>query len=137
MMDGKCTVYFDDPFWVGVFERNDENGYSAARHVFGDEPSDAELLHFCKNEFVALKYSAAIPPEKTPLEEMNFKRRQREVRKQMSQTGVGTYAQRALKAEYKRRKELNKQGAAIDRKEEARQRFLREQAAKKEKHKGR
>ena len=136
-MDGKCTVYFDDPFWVGVFERNDENGYSAARHVFGGELSEAELLHFCKNEFGALQYSAAIQPEKTPLEEMNFKRRQREVRKQMSQIGVGTYAQRALKAEYERRKELNKQGAAEDRKEEARQRLLNKQAAKKEKHKGR
>lgn len=135
-MDGKCTVYFDDPFWVGVFERNDENGYSAARHVFGGEPSDAELLNFCKNEFGALNYSAAILPEKMPLEEMNFKRKQREVRKQTAQTGVGTYAQRALKAEYERRKELNKQGAAEDRKVEARQRFLREQTAKKEKRKG-
>ena len=135
-MDGKCTVYFDDPFWVGVFERNDENGYSAARYVFGGEPSDAELLHFCKNEFNTLQYSAAIQPEKTPLEEMNFKRRQREIRKQMAQTGIGTYAQRSLKAEFERRKEANKKEATENRKERARQNFLSKQAEKKEKRKG-
>jgi hypothetical protein len=137
MMDGKCTVYFDDPFWVGIFERNDENGYSAARYVFGSEPGDAGFLLFCKNEFSSLKFSAAVLPLTTPLERMNFKRRQREVRKQMAQTGIGTYAQRALKAEYERRKELNKHETAENHKEEARQKVLREQAAKKEKRKGR
>jgi hypothetical protein len=137
MMDGKCTVYFDDPFWVGIFERNDENGYSAARFVFGSEPGDAEFLLFCKNEFSSLKFSASVLPVTTPLEHMNFKRRQREVRKQMAQTGIGTYAQRALKAEYERRKELNKHETAENHKEEARQKVLREQAAKKEKRKGR
>ena len=136
-MDGKCTVYFADPFWVGIFERNDENGYSAARYVFGSEPGDAEFLLFCKNEFSSLKFSAAVLPVTIPLGTMNFKRRQREVRKQMAQTEIGTYAQRVLKAEYKQRKELIKHETAENHKEEARQRVLRKQAAKKEKRKGR
>lgn len=31
------TVYFDGQFWVGIVERIDEGGLSAARVVFGAE----------------------------------------------------------------------------------------------------
>ena len=29
------TVYFEDPFWVGVFERVEDDQLSVCRHVFG------------------------------------------------------------------------------------------------------
>ena len=38
------TVFFDDPFWVGVFERADGGRLSVCRVVFGAEPRDAEVL---------------------------------------------------------------------------------------------
>ena len=31
----KLTVYFEDPFWVGVFERVEYNSLSVCRVVFG------------------------------------------------------------------------------------------------------
>ena len=37
------TVYFDDPFWVGVFERAEGGKLSAARITFGAEPKDHEV----------------------------------------------------------------------------------------------
>jgi Protein of unknown function (DUF2992) len=40
------TVYFEDPFWVGVLEIIDELGVRAARHVFGEEPDGQELYAF-------------------------------------------------------------------------------------------
>ena len=30
-MEGRATIYFEDPFWVGAFERSDGAGYAVAR----------------------------------------------------------------------------------------------------------
>ena len=55
-ISAQFTLYFDGRFWVGVLElherrrgaeANDQGGtVRAARHVFGAEPSDAELYDF-------------------------------------------------------------------------------------------
>ena len=34
-MKGKLTVYFDEPFWVGVFERCDNGKLSVCKITFG------------------------------------------------------------------------------------------------------
>ena len=49
---GKLTVYFDEPFWVGVFERIDGGKLSVCKVTFGAEPKDCEVL-----EFVLKNYS--------------------------------------------------------------------------------
>ena len=41
---GKLTVFFEDPFWVGVFERIENGRLSAAKVTFGAEPKEPELL---------------------------------------------------------------------------------------------
>ena len=37
---GKLTVFFEDPFWVGVFERISEGRLSVCKVTFGAEPKD-------------------------------------------------------------------------------------------------
>jgi hypothetical protein len=135
-MEGKCTIFFDDPFWVGLFEHQDEVGYALARVVFGGEPSDAELLQFCKARFSALDFR---PAEYAPLAneaQVSFKRRQRQIRKQMEQKGIGTYAQRVLKTQYENTKEAHRRTSSMVKEETTRQKFVQRQAARKEKHKG-
>ena len=51
------TVYFEDPFWVGVFERVEDDQLSVCRHVFGAEPTDAEVLAFVQQRFRKLVFS--------------------------------------------------------------------------------
>ena len=34
----RVTVYFDDPFWALLYEREGEGWYVASRTVFGAEP---------------------------------------------------------------------------------------------------
>jgi hypothetical protein len=141
-MDGKCTVYFEDPFWVAVSERIDEDGYSVARFVFGSEPMDAELHEFAARQFAARQFAAlsfSLPgPAPEPGErEIGFKRRQREARKQTQQQGVDTYAQRALQAERERMKQVRRAESQDEREAGQRQKFLLKQAQKKEKHRGR
>ena len=45
-VSGKLTVYFDEPFWVGVFERIEDGKLSAAKVTFGTEPKDYEVYEF-------------------------------------------------------------------------------------------
>ena len=36
-------VYFEEPFWVGVFERIEDNRLSVSKMTFGAEPKDHEV----------------------------------------------------------------------------------------------
>ena len=44
---GTLTVFFEEPFWVGVFEQIDQGELRAAKVVFGAEPKDYEIYDFC------------------------------------------------------------------------------------------
>ncbi len=39
----KVTILLENSFWIGLFERNDSEGYAVARKIFGGEPTDNEL----------------------------------------------------------------------------------------------
>ena len=43
---GKLTVYFENPFWVGVFERIENGKLSVCKVTFGAEPKDYEVWEF-------------------------------------------------------------------------------------------
>ena len=57
---GRLTVYFEDPFWVGVFERIENGKLSAAKVTFGAEPKDYEVREFINRHYYHLQYSPAI-----------------------------------------------------------------------------
>jgi hypothetical protein len=135
LMEGKLTVYFEDPFWVGVFEREDETGYRVCRVVFGPEPTDAELLAYIQEEFADLDFGEPLEGQVEIVKKKNFKRVQREVRREMEE-GVGTKAQRAMQAAL----ELNKREREVmsreRREEEQELKFRLRQEKRKEKHRG-
>ena len=54
------TIYFEDPFWVGVFERIEEGRLSVLRVTFGAEPKDYELWDFVLRRYNALRFSPAV-----------------------------------------------------------------------------
>ena len=57
---GRLTVYFDEPFWVGVFERIENGKLSAAKVTFGAEPKDYEVQEFINRHYYHFKFSPAI-----------------------------------------------------------------------------
>lgn len=130
------TVYFEDPFWAGLYERRTEEGYQAAKIVFGAEPKIYEVQAYLLGHLWNLPLSRPQKEEISLEKRQNPKRIQREVQKQMSQRGIGTKAQQALQAE----RELHKgERTAQNRQkkvEEAKERFLRKQEKKREKHRG-
>src|SRR5690349_3967139 len=96
-MEGKLTVYFEDPYWVGVFELEDEYGYRIARVIFGSEPRESELYAFVKEHYDEISYSKPLESQIKVERKRNFKRIQREVRREVMGEGVGTRSQQAMK----------------------------------------
>ena len=134
-VNGKLTVYFEDPFWVGVFEYIEDGKLSVAKVTFGAEPKDYEVQEYLQKMYYDLQFSPAV---KTVVKEnkRNPKRIQRDVKKQMQENGIGTKSQQALKMQ----QEQNKQERKIKRRErkeaEEKRMFELKQQKKKEKHKG-
>lgn len=132
----KLTVYFDDPFWVGVFERMEGGKLSAAKVTFGAEPKDYEVYEFILKHYYSLPFSPAVT---AAVKEVpgNPKRMQREIRKQLRDTGIGTKSQQALKLQQERNK-LERKGKSREQKQnELRRMFELKQQKRKEKHRGR
>jgi hypothetical protein len=135
LMEGKLTVYFEDPFWVGVFEREDETGYRVCRVVFGPEPTDAELLAYVREEYPNLDFGEPLRSHVEIVKKKNFKRVQREVRREMEE-GVGTKAQRAMQAALELSKQEREVVSREKREEEKELKFKLRQERRKEKHRG-
>ena len=57
---GKLTVFFEEPFWVGVFERIENGKLSVSKVTFGAEPKDYEIYEFVLKNYNSLRFSPAI-----------------------------------------------------------------------------
>jgi hypothetical protein len=133
----KLTVFFEDPFWVGVFERSDGGRYETARVVFGSEPKDHEVQELVLQKFIKLRFTRPIINDELVEEKrINPKRLLRQVHREVETRGVGTKAQQALKLEYEVRKKENKAVARENKEAAEAKKFEMRQQKKKEKKKG-
>lgn len=132
----RLTVFFDDPFWVGVFERTENGRLSVCKVTFGAEPRDAEVWDFIQRNYCRLKFSpsveAAVKKDST-----NPKRKQREAKKLTVQSGIGTKSQQALQLQREENKLERKTFSKQQRDAEKERRFELKQQKRKEKHRDR
>ncbi|MBE8525706.1 YjdF family protein [Amycolatopsis sp. H6(2020)] len=101
-MRGVFTLYHDGRFWVGVYEIHEDGLVRAARHLFGSEPTNAELAVFAAGrDFARLADEARaappVPAEQRPTARLNAKRLAKLAKKAQQDEGIGTAAQRALR----------------------------------------
>ena len=134
-VSGKLTIYFEDPFWVGVFERIENRKLSVAKVTFGAEPKDYEVLELINRNYYHLQFSPAI---ETVIKDTkkNPKRAQRDAKKQTLETGIGTKSQQALKLQQEQNKQERKVRSREQRDAESQRLFELKQMKKREKHKG-
>ena len=129
------TVFFEEPFWVGVFERVSAGKLSVCKVTFGAEPKDYEVYDFILKRYDALKFSEALEINVRRTAD-NPKRRQRNVKKQLRNAGIGTKSQQALQKQREtskiERRRITKEQRDT---EKRRQRALKERQ-RKEKHRG-
>ena len=134
-MEAKLTVYFDAPFWVGVFERLEDGKLSVCKVTFGAEPKDHEVWALILAHYNELTFSPPVEAQSRKAAD-HPKRRQRNARKQLEQTGVGTKSQQALQMQREALKTERRQENREQRDAESRRRFALKQEKRKEKHKG-
>ena len=134
-VSGKLTVYFEEPFWIGVFERIEDGKLSVAKVTFGAEPKDYEVQEYIQKHYASLKFSPAVDAVVKDIKR-NPKRMQREARRQMQETGIGTKSQQALKLQQEQNKQERKIRSREKKEAEELRLFEMKQQKKREKHKG-
>lgn len=132
----RLTVLFEEPFWIGVFERVSEGRLSVCRVTFGAEPKDYETYDFVLKQYDRLRFSPAVAADVKETGR-NPKRVQREVQKQVQSTGIGTKSQLALKLQQEQMKTERKTVSREQREAEKQRQFELKQQKRREKHRGR
>jgi len=132
---GTLTVYFEPPFWVGIFERIEDGKLTVSKITFGAEPKDYEVYDFILKHYYELKFS---PPVSTEVKKAadNPKRRKRKAKKQLQNNGIGTKSQQALQMQLEEIKTERKQKSRKQREEDKQRQFELKQHKRRKKHRG-
>ena len=130
------TVLFEDPFWVGVYERREGRAYQVCKITFGAEPKDYEVYAFLLEHWRHLPFSPSMEAAAPEERRINPKRMQRQIQKSLQNTGIGTKAQQALQLQREQGKEARKKVSRKEREAEADRQFALRQEKRREKHKG-
>ena len=134
-VNGKLTIFFEEPFWEGIFERIEDGKLSVAKVTFGAEPKDYEVQEYIRKYYSSLKFSPAVDTVVKDIKR-NPKRMQREAKKQMQETGIGTKSQQALKLQQEQNKQERKVRSREKKEADELRMFELKQQKKREKHKG-
>eukprot|EP00767_Chilomastix_cuspidata_P006619 gnl/Chilomastix_cuspidata/7040.p1 GENE.gnl/Chilomastix_cuspidata/7040~~gnl/Chilomastix_cuspidata/7040.p1 ORF type:complete len:141 (-),score=18.50 gnl/Chilomastix_cuspidata/7040:21-443(-) len=136
ILSGSLTVYFESPFWVGIFETIENGKIQCSRVVFGPEPKDYEVYEFISKNYYNLKYSKPLEVEFHEKKKMNPKRLHRKISKATKEIGISTKSQAAIKLEQESRKIAKKKKCKEKKEKEKKLKFEMKQEKKKEKKKG-
>jgi hypothetical protein len=133
----KLTVFFESPFWVGLYERQEGGRYEVSRIVFGPEPKDYEVLDFVLTNWHRLRFSPSVDAAEPEKRRVNPKRMQRMIQKQTHQeTAVGTKAQMALSLQREQGKRERRTRSREQREADKEQRFVLREEKRRQKHRG-
>lgn len=133
----KLSVYFEGPFWVGLYERESEGRYEVSRIVFGAEPKDYEVYDFLRANWSRLRFSPPLKTERAAERRVNPKRMQREIHRQLDAGGtVGTKAQQALRMQQEEGKAARKVRSRQEKEADRERKLAIRTEKRREKHKG-
>ena len=135
-ISGKLTVFFENPFWVGIFENFENDNLSVCKVTFGSEPKEYEIYDFILKKFYNLRFSNEMKSnfgEKAK----NPKRRQREIKKELQSKKFLKKSEEILKLQYEENKKERKVKTKQEKELEKQKKFLLKQEKKKKKHRGR
>ena len=135
-ISGKLTVFFENPFWVGIFENFENDNLSVCKVTFGSEPKEYEIYDFILKKFHNLRFSNEM---KSNFREKakNPKRRQREIKKELQSKKFLKKSEKILKLQYEENKKERKVKTKQEEELEKQRKFLLKQEKKKKKHRGR
>ena len=135
---GQLTVFFDCPFWVGIFEVTTDDTLKICRVVFGSsEPKDYEVYQYVNERYYALHFTTSnrdnlvLRPKA-----INPKRLQRQINRQIQSQGVSVKSYQAISAGYEAHKTERKKEHTLQKNSHKDMLFQMKQQKKLEKRKG-
>ena len=129
------TVYFEEPFWVGIFERISGGMLTVCKVTFGAEPKDYEVQEFILKHYSRLRFSPAVEIKVRSAAD-HPKRRMRNAKKQMEHSGVGTKSQQALQRQREEAKTERRRCGRRQKEAEEQRKFDLKPQKRREKHRG-
>jgi len=135
-LKGSFTIFFENPFWVGLLEREHEGQYEVARYVFGAEPSNAQILDFLLNHYEKFQFNRKVKmDEEIKVSKKSYKKKLNEAKKQL-ESGCSKKSLEIIQAERKARAKENKREKSLKRIKYSKESFRIKQEKKKNKKKG-
>jgi hypothetical protein len=138
-MRATFTVYFEGPFWVGLLESEEGGRLVVARHVYGAEPTNAELLRFMLYEYHLMPRSAVsiadAPSGRSGPSRPSPKRAIREARKAMLR-GPSSRSREALSSALEASKGESEAERRVRERADEERLFALRAERKKERHRG-
>lgn len=134
----RTLIVFEESFWVGYFEAAAESGeeYRVARHIFGPEPSEAEIREFVlRNGVLSLRWTTATEAE-LPKAAKSPKRLIREAARAVRNPAGATKAREAVKNERALRKTERRIRKKQRRDDECERQYALRQRKRKQKRRG-
>lgn len=128
-------VYYEEPFWVGVFERIENQQLSVYKITFGLEPQDQDIYQMILKHYQSFAFSPSIDYAVKSCK-VNPKKRQRMIHQEVSQIRMSTKSQMALTLQYEQTKKMQKHCNLQVKAELKERHYQQKQQKKKEKHKG-
>ncbi|ERJ00152.1 YjdF family protein [bacterium 210820-DFI.6.52] len=133
----KLTVYFEDPFWVGLYERWEDGRVEVCKITFGAEPKDYQVYERMLAGWDRLRFSPPVAGEDPAGDRrVNPKRMQRVIRRALEGRGNGTKAQQALQLQREAGKKERRTFTRQQREAERERQFALRQEKRREKHRG-
>lgn len=129
------TVYFEEPFWVGIFERISGGMLTVCKVTFGAEPKDYEVQEFILKYYSRLRFSPAVEIKVRSAAD-HPKRRMRNAKKQLEHSGVGTKSQQALQRQREESKTERRRCGKRQKEAEEQRKFDLKQQKRRDKHRG-
>lgn len=133
----RFTVHFEDPYWIGLYERQESGRLSACKVTFGAQPKDYEVYEYLLKNWKRLHFGPGVEAAAAAPDCKNPKRLQRKIRQSLQGQGCGTKAQQAVAAQREQGKTELQLRTRQQRMQEKDRRFALHLAKKKEKHRGR
>ena len=136
MGTSRLTILFEDPFWIGLYEREDDTGYAVCRIVFGGEPRDQEVHALILERWRELRFSPAVPDGGREDRPVNPKRRQRQIQRQLQSPALSTKAQRALQQQREAGQAARRRRTREEREAQRQRQLALRREKRREKHRG-
>ncbi len=59
-VSGTLTVFFEEAFWIGIFERGQNGNLSVCKVTFEAQQKDCEIKDFILKNYYQLRFSPAV-----------------------------------------------------------------------------